>query len=201
MREKKMNESYLIVGLGNPGTEYAVTRHNVGWLALDYIADRFGITIKKLKFKSKYGETFWGTHKIILLKPQTFMNSSGIAVAEAAEYYNIPPERVIVLCDDISLPANKLRIRRKGSAGGHNGLKSIINMLESDMFPRIKIGVADRTDGRDLADWVLGKIPDSDLKILKERFSTIYGAICDIVDGNMEKAMADCNTEKEQENS
>ncbi len=190
-------DTYIIVGLGNPGKEYEFTRHNVGWLVLDHIAKELDVKIKKIKFKATYGEAFVGTKKVVLLKPQTYMNASGEAVRAAADFYNVPSDRIIVISDDISMPVNKLRIRRKGSAGGHNGLKSIIRHLGTDEFPRIKVGVADRTDGRDLGDWVLGRITEKDGKGLEEKFGKIYTAVTDIINGNIEKAMADCNKSDE----
>ena len=125
-------ETFIIVGLGNPGREYATTRHNVGWIALDFIAKELGIKISKIKFKATYGETITNGKKIILLKPQTFMNSSGISVKAAAEYYKIRPQNIIVISDDINLQSNKIRIRKSGSDGGHNGLANII-------YARIKL--------------------------------------------------------------
>jgi len=194
-------ETFIIVGLGNPGKEYEFTRHNVGWLVLEHIAKELDVKIKKIKFKATYGEAFVGAKKVILLKPQTFMNASGEAVRAAADFYGVAPDHIIVISDDISMPVNKLRIRRKGSAGGHNGLKSIIKYLETDEFPRIKVGVADRTDGRDLGDWVLGRITEKDGKGLEEKFGKIYTAAMDIVNGNIEKAMADCNKSDEVQNA
>ena len=133
---------WLIVGLGNPGDNYAKTRHNVGWRALDILAQELGGKIDRAKFRGLYGQVNFEGKKLILLKPQTFMNLSGLSVMDAARFYKLPPERIIVLFDDISLPVGRLRIRPDGSAGGHNGIKSIIGSINSMSFPRVKIGVA-----------------------------------------------------------
>lgn len=151
---------HLIVGLGNPGREYDKTRHNVGFVAIDYLAEQLGIKMSKLKFKGIYGEGFLGTEKCILLKPQTFMNLSGQSVREAAEFYKIEPENIIVLYDDVTLDPGKVRIRPSGSAGGHNGMKNIIYLLNSDKFTRVRFGVG--APQHDLADHVLGHFNDED---------------------------------------
>ena len=155
VRCKKM---YLIVGLGNPGKDYERTRHNVGFVAIDYLSSVYNIKMTKLKFKGVYGEGNIGGEKCILLKPQTYMNLSGESVREAADFYKIPAENVIIICDDISLPVAKIRIRRNGSDGGHNGLKSIISHIGGNNFPCVKIGVGETPHpDYDLADCVLGK--------------------------------------------
>ena len=150
--------SFLIVGLGNPGTQYEYTRHNAGFLTLDALAEKAGIRVSSLKFKALYGTGLLAGEKVVLLKPQTFMNASGEAVRDAAAFYKIPPQRIIVIYDDISLDVGRLRIRRKGSDGGHNGIKSILYLLESDQFPRVKMGVGKKPHPEmDLADW--GSVP------------------------------------------
>ena len=185
---------YLIVGLGNPGKRYAFTRHNVGWIAIDYIAGKLGIKTNKLKFKSLCGEGEFCGKRVMLLKPQTFMNLSGEAVFAAASFYKIAPDHIFIICDDIALPANKLRIRRHGSDGGHKGLRSIITLLNSDVFPRLKIGIADRDDRRmDLKDWVIGEMTDDELRCLDERLPDIYKITEAFVSDNLEKAMAEFN--------
>ena len=152
----KSNDAWLIVGLGNPGKEYAKTRHNCGWMAIDLIAQQLGCKIDKGKFQGLYGQTTYHGTKLYLLKPQTYMNLSGVSVLQMSAYYHIPPERIIVLFDDISLEPGRLRIRPNGSAGGHNGIKSIIAQLGSENFPRVKIGVGSKPHKEaDLADWVL----------------------------------------------
>lgn len=153
----KTSESWLIVGLGNPGKEYERTRHNCGFRAIDAMAENLGCKIDKGKFQGLYGQTVYMGTKLFLLKPQTYMNASGRSVLQMSAYYNIPPARIIVLFDDISLEPGRLRIRADGSAGGHNGIKSLISELGSQDFPRVKIGVGAKPHPeQDLADWVLG---------------------------------------------
>ena len=183
--------SFIIVGLGNIGKQYDLTRHNAGFLAIDYIAEKYGAKIDRVKFHATVGECNIGGARVLLMKPSTLMNNSGVAVGEAAAFYKIPPERVLVLHDEISFDAGKLRIRRKGSAGGHNGLKSIIARLPGEEFPRIKIGIGKKPNPEyDLADWVLGKMPESDLKALRDRFDDIANASEMIVKGDIDGAMA-----------
>lgn len=183
--------SFIVAGLGNVGKQYEHTRHNAGFLAIDYIAEKYGARIDRVKFHAMVGECNIGGARVLLMKPTTLMNNSGIAVGEAAAFYKIPPERVLVLHDEISFDVGKLRIRRKGSAGGHNGLKSIIARLPGEDFPRIKIGIGQKPNPEyDLADWVLGKMPDSDLKILAERFPDIADATELIIKGDIDGAMA-----------
>ena len=185
---------YIIVGLGNPGKKYEYTRHNVGWLAVDYITKKLGIKTNKLKFKSLCGEGTVNGKKVLFLKPQTYMNHSGEAVFAAAGFYKVPPERIFVLCDDIALPSNKLRIRRQGSDGGHRGLRSIITLMNTDNFPRLKIGVSDRDNPKmDLKDWVVGDFTDKELDALEERFPDIYDIAELFVSDNLDKAMAKYN--------
>lgn len=158
---------WLIVGLGNPGKKYECTRHNIGWLALETLAGMNRISISQLKFSATVGQGTIGDTSVLLMKPQTYMNESGKAVREAANFYHIPPERVLVLFDDVSMVPGKLRIRAKGSAGGHNGIKSIIANLGSDAFPRIKLGVGSPPHPEyDLADWVLGTFTKDEQEIL-----------------------------------
>lgn len=160
---------YIVVGLGNPGREYENTRHNAGFDVIDRLADKHGVQIKKLRFKSLTGECRIGASKCLVMKPSTFMNLSGQAVVEAMNFYKVPAERVIVIFDDISLDVGKMRIRRKGSDGGHNGMKNIIYLSGSDMFPRIKVGVGKKPHpDYDLKDWVLGRFSAQDRKTLEE---------------------------------
>ena len=155
--------THLLVGLGNPGAEYEGTRHNVGFIAIDALAKAAGATVSRLRFRALSGEGTLGGRRVLLLKPQTYMNLSGEAVAEAARFYKIPPENIIVFCDDISFAPGRVRIRRRGSAGGHNGLKSIIASLGSDAFVRFRMGVGERVNpAQDLADFVLSRFPQSD---------------------------------------
>lgn len=159
---KKGKIEYIIAGLGNPGPKYALTRHNAGFEAIDIMAGRKGIELKKLKFHSLIADTMIGEKRCLLMKPQTMMNNSGEAIYEAASYYNIPDENIIIIYDDVSLDVGRLRIRRKGSAGGHNGIKSIISCIGSEDFPRVKVGVGKKPARWDLADWVLSEIPKDD---------------------------------------
>ena len=157
---------YLIVGLGNPGNEYARTRHNIGFEAVDYIADKYNIELNRIKFKGVFGEGFINGKKVILLKPTTFMNLSGESIREVVNFYKISNEEIIVLYDDISLEVGRLRIREKGSHGGHNGIKSIIANLGTDVFPRVKIGVG--APKGNLVSHVLGKFNDDEIEILRK---------------------------------
>ena len=148
---------YIIAGLGNPTREYEKTRHNVGFEVIDVLADRLGTTVEEKKFKGCYGRGIIGGQKVLLLKPQTFMNLSGESVRAAADFYKVDPEHIIIVYDDISLDVGQLRIRKKGSAGGHNGIKNIIAHLGTQEFPRIKVGVGDKPKKMDLADYVLSR--------------------------------------------
>jgi PTH1 family peptidyl-tRNA hydrolase len=186
--------SYIVVGLGNPGKEYDGTRHNAGFAAMDYICEKCGEKLTKAKFDSLVGEAIIGGKRVLLMKPQTYMNSSGTAVAAAADFYKIAPENIIVMCDDIAQKPGKMRIRKSGSAGGQNGLKSIIACLGSQDFNRIRIGIGDRPNrDYDLADWVLGRFSAEDKKSVEECFKKAYGAIELIVKCEIEKAMCEYN--------
>lgn len=185
---------YIIVGIGNPGRQYEETRHNIGWVALDAFAKKQGAKINRIRFHALCAETAVNGKKILLMKPQTYVNNSGLAVTQARDYYNVPPENVIVVCDDIALPVARVRIRVKGSAGGHNGLKSIIEGLHTDVFPRLRIGVSDRGDPTtDLADWVLGNFSGADRKKLKNRMDDICAALELMVQGKTDEAMSKYN--------
>lgn len=181
---------YLIVGLGNPDRKYENTRHNCGWLAIDYIAEKLGIKVNKIKYKSFVGEAAIGGKKALLMKPTTYMNNSGQAVVEAMNFYKIPPENVIVIFDDVSLDVGKMRIRQKGSDGGQKGMRSIIYLSGSDAFPRIKIGIGAKPNPDwDLADWVLSRFSDDERKTLEKIFENAYEAIGLIIDGKTDRAM------------
>ncbi len=181
---------FLIVGLGNPGRKYEGTRHNAGFMAVDVLANRLGVKVDRLKFKSLCGQVELEGKRCLLMKPQTFMNNSGEAVQEAAGFYKIPPEQVLVLFDDISLPPGKLRIRRKGSDGGHNGIKSIIYLLNSDQFPRVKIGVGAKPHpDYDLASWVLSGFSKADQALMLEAYGKAADAVELLVKGETDKAM------------
>lgn len=190
VKKKSGAYDYLIVGLGNPGTKYEMTRHNAGFLALDLFAIHNNVDIKKLKYHSLVCDIKIGDKKCLLMKPQTFMNHSGEAVGEAAKFYKIPVENVIVISDDTTLDVGKIRIRRKGSAGGHNGLKSIIAHLGSENFPRVKIGVGKKPNAyMDLADWVLGRFPKEQEADLKAALENAGRALSLVVSGETDKAM------------
>ena len=181
---------YLIVGLGNPGEQYAYTRHNAGFMVIDAMAERLETDVKRFKFKSLCSDvTISGKH-CILMKPETYMNNSGQAVVEAMNFYKIPPENVIVIFDDISLDVGKMRIRSKGSDGGQRGMRSIIYLSGSDKFPRIKVGIGAKPNPDwDLADWVLSKFTPDEMKKLDEIFDNAEKAIELIIDGKTDRAM------------
>ncbi len=181
---------YLIVGLGNPGAQYEGTRHNAGFMALDTLAEKCGVKLDRLKFKGLCAQTVFGGKKVLLLKPSTFMNLSGQSVTEAMRFYKLPPERTIIVYDDISFPPGKLRIRLKGSDGGQNGMKNIIYLSGSDAFPRIRLGTGDRPDRRyDLADWVLSRFSESERKLFGEAVESACAALELMVQGRAEEAM------------
>lgn len=186
---------FIIAGLGNPGKKYELTRHNAGFIFADMLAEKHGIKINKIQFKSVTGLLDLGGHKCLLMKPQTFMNNSGEAVRQAAQFYKIPPENIIIVFDDISLPCGKMRIRRKGSDGGHNGMKSIIYQINSDKSPRIKLGVGEKPHPEyDLADWVLSTFKKDELKALAEVCEKACDAAELMVGGDIDKAMSSFNS-------
>lgn len=193
LRKKQLNGSsyeYIIAGLGNPGAKYEMTRHNAGFLAMDLLAIEEGINIRKLKFHSLVSDVQINGKRCLVMKPQTMMNNSGEAVGEAAKFYKIPPERVIIVYDDISLDVGQTRIRRKGSAGGHNGIKSVIAHLGSESFPRVKIGAGKKPDSEyDLVSWVLGRFPKEQEDALKSALENSTKAVRLIVSDEIDKAM------------
>ena len=178
---------FLIVGLGNPGRDYENTRHNIGFAAMDVLAEKYNIDINRSKFKGEYGEGFINGNKVILLKPYTFMNLSGESVREAIDFYKLTEDQVLIIYDDISLELGRLRIREKGSAGGHNGIKSIINHMGTDVFTRIKIGVG--APKGDLVNHVLGKFSKDEVNILKQTLDAVTEATADIIDNGAKDAM------------
>lgn len=182
-------ESWLIVGLGNPGREYERTRHNTGFRAVELLAAKLGCKIDRAKFQGLYAQVNYNGRKLFLLKPQTFMNLSGRAVLQLSAYYSIPPERIIVLFDDISLPPGRLRIRAEGSAGGHNGIKSIIAEVGSQNFPRVKIGVGAKPNPEyDLAAWVLSTFSAKEEKDLRFALENAADAALAILDRGVPEA-------------
>lgn len=181
--------TWLIVGLGNPGPEYARTRHNIGFRCLDIVADKLNCTVDKVKFQGLYGMTTYHGNKVYLLKPLTYMNLSGKSVLQLSAYFQIPPQRIIVLFDDISLEPGRLRVRPSGSAGGHNGIKSIIQELGSQDFPRVKIGVGAKPHPDfDLADWVLSSFSASEEKSLAVSLENGAKAVLTILDAGVSEA-------------
>ena len=183
---------WLIVGLGNPGQKYEHTRHNMGFLTVDLLAEQLNVKLNKVKFKSAYNIVRFGGQKCLVMKPQTYMNLSGEAVHEAVQFYKIPADHVLVIYDDVSLPVGKLRVRPTGSAGGHNGIKNIIAHLGTDVFPRVKIGAgAPAGGGAEMVDWVIGEPSPADKKLLLEAANRAVDAAERIVsdDGDCQKAM------------
>lgn len=180
---------YIVVGLGNSGTKYEGTRHNAGFIAVDRLAGSLGVKIDRIKFKSLVTTCTISEKSVLLMKPSTFMNLSGQAVTEAMRFYKIPPEKVIVIFDDISLDIGKLRIRRKGSDGGHNGIKNIIYLSGSDQFPRIKLGVGHKPEKWDLADWVLSHFTEDEMKAMTEAADKACDAVGLMLNGQTDKAM------------
>lgn len=181
--------SWLVVGLGNPGDEYRSTRHNAGFMAIDEIARDLGAPVDRMKFHALTGDVMIDGVRVLLMKPMTMMNASGIAVGEAAGFYKLPPERVLVFSDDITLAPGRLRVRAHGSAGGHNGLKSIIASFGTENFNRIRIGIGAKPNPQyDLAAWVLGKLPAADRKAMTDRYPDIEDACKLLMDGNLQYA-------------
>ena len=191
---QRSNYDWMIVGLGNPGQQYASTRHNTGFMTLDLLAQRLQVKVSKERFQAQTAQAVYDGQKLLLVKPQTYMNASGLSVEPAAHYYKLPPERIIVLFDDISLPVGKLRIRKSGSAGGHNGLKSLILSLGSDQFPRVKIGVGAKPHpDYDLADWVLSTVSKSEWPDYQSAMEHAADAALCIVKNGCERAAAEYN--------
>jgi PTH1 family peptidyl-tRNA hydrolase len=188
---------YIIAGLGNPTKEYENTRHNIGFMAVDYLADKYGISLLECKHKALMGKGIINGNKVVLVKPLTYMNLSGEAIRSVIDYYKVDEkEELIVIYDDISLDVGQLRIRKKGSAGGHNGIKNIIAHLGHDTFMRIKIGVGEKPKGYDLADYVLGHFTGDELKTMNESLKAVDGAVSLMLEGEVDKAMNDYNAKK-----
>lgn len=186
---------YIVAGLGNPGRQYENTRHNAGFIALDKLADKYNCNVSKMKNKALIGDCTIAGKRTLLMKPQTFMNLSGEAVVQAMSFYKIPPENVIVLFDDISLDVGRMRIRRKGSDGGQKGMRSIIELSGSSLFPRVKIGIGEKPNPNwQLADWVLSRFTAAEREALDKVTDNACGAVEYIIAGNIDKAMADFNS-------
>lgn len=188
--ESNMPVSYIVAGLGNPGREYEITRHNAGFLFIEHLEDKLNFKVNKLKFKSLVCDTVIEGKRVLVMKPQTFMNKSGEAVSEAANFYKIPHENIIVVCDDVNFKTGQIRVRRKGSDGGQKGVRNIIKMLNSDSFPRIKIGVGQKPHpDYEMADWVLSNFPKEDEKQILLALENSYEALKLILSNNIDKAM------------
>lgn len=185
---------FVVVGLGNPGKDYANTRHNVGFDTLDLLAHRNNIKINKIKFKSVYGEGSIGGEKVLLLKPQTYMNNSGIAILELYNFYKLSIKNIIVVVDDIDIEFGTIRVKGKGSAGSHNGLKSIIYHLQSEDFPRVKIGIGEKREGQDLANFVLSKFTKDERVDIDAAIEKAALAVETIVNYDINKAMNEFNS-------
>ena len=185
---------YILAGLGNPGKEYERTRHNAGFMAMDYISGRCGARIDRAKFSALVGEATINGKRVLLMKPQTYMNSSGEAVSAAAKFYKIAPENIIVISDDVSLDVGRVRVRRKGSHGGQKGLKSIQECLGTEDYQRIKIGVGAKPHpDYDMAAWVLSTFEPKDIEAISENYPRIYDGLCKMLEGDTEEAMQICN--------
>ena len=189
---------YVVVGLGNPGKDYTKTRHNIGFNVVDLIAKRNNINLNKIKFQSVYGEGIIGGEKILLMKPQTFMNNSGISVRDVYQYYKIPIENIIVVVDDIDIDFSTVRIRAKGSAGSHNGLKSIINYLGNENFPRVKVGIGKKYENQDLASFVLSRFSPDEQEDINISLVTAAEAVESIIKDGINQAMNKYNIRTNQ---
>lgn len=191
---KKLPASWLVVGLGNPGDQYENTRHNAGFQVIDALADRGNFPVQRLKFHALTNTATVGGQGVLVMKPVTYMNLSGQAVGAAARFYKISPDHVLVISDDVDLPLGKLRIRKGGSAGGHNGLKSIIQHLGTDQFPRLKVGVGSKPHpDYDMADWVLGKLQGEDKKIMDDAAVRAAQAVECLLSQGIDRAMNQFN--------
>ena len=180
---------FIVAGLGNPGAKYENTRHNAGFIALNALAQAHHTRVDRLRFKAMTGECSIGGHRVLLMKPETFMNLSGEALTQAMAFYKIPPERTVILFDDISLEPGQLRIRRKGSAGTHNGMRNIIALSGSQEFPRVRLGVGAKPEQWDLADWVLSHFTEDELAAMKKAAGNAAKAVEMILDGKTDEAM------------
>ena len=189
--------THIVVGLGNPGLKYANTRHNAGFMVMDYLSQKFGVSIDRSKFQALVGEATIAGKRVLLMKPQTFMNNSGYAVCEAATFYKIAPENIIVISDDVNLDVGRLRVRGNGSAGGQKGLNDIIVQMGTDKMPRVRIGVGKKPHpDYDMADWVLGVLSEEDRKTIAELCPRAQTGIEKLLVGDIDGAMQACNGAK-----
>ena len=194
---EQMPITHVIVGLGNPGEQYAFTRHNAGFLTVDYIAQKLGVKINRAKYDALFCEARLGGARVLLVKPQTYMNASGRAVRQIVDFYKIPLENLIVISDDTALAVGRMRVRKSGSDGGQRGLRDIIYQLNSDAFPRVRIGVGEKPNPNyEMADWVLSKFTSDEQKIIFEEFDRAMSGIEKIIAGDVDGAMALCNAAK-----
>ncbi len=197
--EPHMQPTHILVGLGNPGNKYTFTRHNAGFMALGYIAQKLGVKVDRIKFHALTGEAEIAGKRVLLLAPQTFMNASGEAVRECAAFYKIPPSNIIVISDDINLDIGRLRVRRSGSDGGQKGLRSIIEQLGTEDFPRIRIGVgAPPCQNYDIPDWVLSEFSKDEHEIIFRSLATVFTGVEKIISGDIDTAMQLCNGVRNQ---
>lgn len=187
---------YCIVGLGNPGLKYENTRHNAGFLTIDYLANKYGIDVKKSKFKSLYGQGVISGQKVMLVKPQTYMNNSGEAVREITNFYKFDIDKLIVIYDDIDIEFGTIRIRKKGSAGTHNGMKSIIYQIQDDKFPRIKIAVGKKPEYMDLANFVLSGFTEKEAEVIREEIKLAADSIETMIETGIDMSMNKFNSVK-----
>lgn len=185
---------FIIVGLGNPGKDYTNTRHNIGFDTIDLLGKRNNININKIKFKSVYGEGTIGSEKVLLVKPQTYMNNSGMTVRDIYNFYKVPIENVIIVVDDIDIDFSRVRIKGRGSAGSHNGLKSIIQLLGRDDFPRVKIGIGSKRENQDLANFVLSRFSKDEREIIEGSILTAAESVETIIRYSLDQAMNEFNT-------
>jgi len=185
---------FIVVGLGNPGKEYTNTRHNIGFDTIDLLASRNDIKINKIKFKSIYGEGIIGNEKVLLVKPQTYMNNSGITVRDIYNFYKVPIENIIVIVDDIDIDFAAVRVKRKGSAGSHNGLKSIIYLLQKDDFPRVKIGIGKKHESQDLANFVLSRFSKEEREVIEGSILIGAESVEAIIKYGIDESMNEFNT-------
>lgn len=187
---------YCIVGLGNPGLKYENTRHNAGFLTIDYLAHKYRIDVRKSKFKSLYGQGLISGHKVMLVKPQTYMNNSGEAIREIRNFYKFNIDKLIVIYDDIDIEFGTIRIRKKGSAGTHNGMKSIIYQIQDDKFPRIKIAVGKKPEYMDLANFVLSGFTEKEAEVIREEIKLAANSIETIIESGIDMSMNKFNSVK-----
>ena len=188
---------YLIAGLGNPTREHCGTRHNIGFDVITAISDKYNIRLTEKKFKGLIGGGYINGEKVLLLQPQTYMNASGESIAPLAGYYKIPVENILVIYDDIALDVGKIRVRAKGSAGGHNGMKSIIEVLSTNEFPRVRVGVGAKPEGWDLANYVLGRFKKEEEPVIRDAIQEAVRAVEIFISQGIEAAMNDCNSKKQ----